>query len=135
LLAQARGHFEAARTALDRALALAESNPGNDDLAARALLQRSALELETGRPEAATVDARRALALEQRMAEPGTFSNRIGAAQLALARALRAQGNFPEAQAAFAAGLSHLEPSVGPDHPDTREARQGAASELPGPGR
>ena len=99
------------------------------------LVQRSVLELESHRPDAARSAAERALALEQKLAEPGTLSNRVGLAHLALARALRAQGKLPEAQAGFAAALAQLEPSLGADHPETQEARRGAGVAVAGPAR
>jgi eukaryotic-like serine/threonine-protein kinase len=123
LLAQARGDLGTARAAQDRAIALAEANRYEDFLPIL-LLRRSDLALASGAPERARADAARALALEQRAAEPGTFSHRIGRAQLALGRALNAQGKLAEAQAAFALARKHLEPSLGADHPDTQEARR-----------
>src|SRR6185503_6491651 len=105
--------------AYDRSISLGE----DQDLPVL-LLRRSAFELETGRPEAARADAAKALALALRSAEPGTFSSRVGRAQLALARALRVQGKLPAARNAFAAALTHLEPSLGAEHPETQEARR-----------
>jgi len=60
----------------------------------------------------------------QAAAEPGTFSSWRGRAHLALGRALQVQGRSGEARAAFASALEHLEPSLGADHPQTREARR-----------
>ena len=88
------------------------------------LLRRSALALESQRLVEARADAARAIDLEQRGAEPGSHSHRIGRAYLALGRALAAQGEREEAQAAFASALAHLEPTLGADHPETRAARQ-----------
>ncbi len=130
LLAQARTDNSAAGAAQDRAIALAEANQHLDFLALT-LLRRSDLALASGAPERARADAARALALEQRMAEPGTFSCRIGRAHLALGRALRSQGKFAEAQAAFALARKHLEPSLGAAHPETQEAQRGITSASP----
>ena len=122
LLAQRSGDLAAARAAHDRAVSLA------DEQALPALLvRRAALGLAEGRAAAAGADAARALDLARRDAAPDTPSSRVGLAQLALARALRAQGRAGEATAAYAAALAHLTPALGSDHPDTREARAGAS--------
>ena len=60
-------------------------------------------------------------------AEPSGFSSLVGRAYLALGSARRAQGELDAARGSFAASLEQLEPSLGTDHPDTREARQRAA--------
>jgi tetratricopeptide (TPR) repeat protein len=118
LLAHARGDFAAALAAHDRAVGLAEEQ----DLPIL-LLRRSPSALAAGRLDAAAEDARRALAIAQEAAEPGARSSLVGLAHLALARALRAQGKMGESGAAYTAALEHLEPTLGPDHPDSREAR------------
>ena len=46
----------------------------------------------------------------------------MGLARLVLARALSAQGKSNEARVAFAAALEHLRPTLGEDHPYTRDA-------------
>jgi hypothetical protein len=68
----------------------------------------------------------------QEGAEPGAFSSELGRAHLALGRALHAQGKLTEAQAAFSSALEHLVPSLGSDHPHTRQARQLAGFETRG---
>jgi tetratricopeptide (TPR) repeat protein len=123
LLAEKGGDLAAARAAHDRAVSLAD-----DQVLPALLVRRAALGLAEGRAEAAGADAARALDLVRRDAEPDTPSSRVGLAQLALARARRAQGRSAEAAAAYAAALAHLTPALGPDHPDTREARAGAAA-------
>ena len=45
-----------------------------------------------------------------------------------LGRALAGEGRTEEARAAFAAALAQLEPTLGADHPKTREAREAATS-------
>jgi hypothetical protein len=94
------------------------------------LLRRSAFALEAGDADAARSDAARALALASKDAEPGTPSSRVGRGHLAVARAALALGEPSAARAAYAAALTHLEPSLGPSHPETREARRFA--EAPG---
>ncbi len=119
LLQQARGNVDAARVAHDRAIAHGEEQ----DLPVL-LLRRSAFELEVGDADAARSDAARALALASSSAEPGTPSSRVGRAHLAVARASLALGKASEARTAYAAALTHLEPSLGADHLETQEARR-----------
>jgi len=88
------------------------------------LTRRSAVELAAGNLEQAAADSNRALTLLLPKAEPGSFTNKIGYAYLAQARALDAQGRHDDARSAARSGFEHLEKSLGPDHPDTRSARQ-----------
>ncbi len=125
LLERARGADAAARASYDRAIALAQGLEHRDVLPVL-LLRRSEFELAGGRADAALADAEQALATERRLAEAGTASNRVGHAQLVLARALLAVGRQEDARAAFAAAHAQLEPSLGASHPDTVEARRGA---------
>jgi hypothetical protein len=72
------------------------------------LLKRSAIELASGNTEQAIVDANRALSLQKTNAQPGSFSSRTGAAYLALARALHAQGKDDEARVAARSAAEQL---------------------------
>jgi hypothetical protein len=54
----------------------------------------------------------------------GELSCEIGRAQLALGRALLAQGKRDEARTALTAAVRHLTPTLGADHQETRLARQ-----------
>ena len=83
-----------------------------------------------GRLDAAQADAQKTLVLFQKSAGPGSVSSDIGLAYLTLGQVHAAQGKPEEARAAFGAALEHLEPTLGADHPKTREAAQGAASGL-----
>lgn len=65
---------------------------------------------------------------------PGTLTNKLGYAYLCIARALDAQGKHDEARAAARTAAEHFQSAPGPDHPDTRSARQQAAS-IPGSSR
>jgi tetratricopeptide (TPR) repeat protein len=86
--------------------------------------RRAIVELQAGRPDAAAADMTRALDLFQASTSPGIFSYRSGRAYLLLARALKAQGKEEEARAVARTAAEHLQSAVGPDHPDTRSARQ-----------
>lgn len=71
-----------------------------------------------GRIGEARRDAERALELSKDIARAGTPSADLGAAYLALGRALRADGEPEAARAAFGAAHEQLGPTLGPDHPD-----------------
>jgi tetratricopeptide (TPR) repeat protein len=92
-------------------------------------MRRCTVELEAGRPSQAAADVLRALKQLQAASPPGTFSSNIGRAYLNLGRALQAQGKSEEARAAFRSAAENLQNTLGPDHPDTRSARQLAESE------
>jgi eukaryotic-like serine/threonine-protein kinase len=127
LLYQARGDLQAAIAAADFSIAVAEASPTGSDYLPSFLLRRSGIELAMGRLEAAAADAERALRMEQKAAEPGTFSAAIGRAFLALGRALGVRGERNRARTALTSAEEHLRPSLGSDHPETREARRLAA--------
>jgi len=76
---------------------------------------------------AALAAADRAIAMARSSVEPGAFSKQIGLAQLALDRALHAQGRIEPARTALGSTVEHLTPTLGADHPDTRLARELAA--------
>jgi serine/threonine-protein kinase len=86
--------------------------------------RRGLIELQAGRPDAAAADVNKALELFQANTAPGVFSYRTGRAYLFLARALKAQGKEEDARAAARTAAEHLQSAAGPDHPDTRSARQ-----------
>jgi tetratricopeptide (TPR) repeat protein len=94
------------------------------------LIRRSTVEFNAKRPEDARRDAARALSLLQATSQPGTFSSNLGRAYLTLARALQAQGKSDEAKAAARSAAEHLQNALGPDHSDTRNARQLAGLET-----
>ena len=86
--------------------------------------RRGLIELQAGRPDAAVADMTKALELFQADMSRGVFSYRTGRAYLFLARALKAQGKEEDARAAARTAAEHLQSAAGPDHPDTRSARQ-----------
>jgi tetratricopeptide (TPR) repeat protein len=118
LLAQARGELETALRFANRAIALADVafHP-------RLLVRRSHLLLEMQRFDEARLDAERALELLRAASEPAIRSHDAGQAHLAVGRVLLAQGDSLGAKRALTSALDHLQPSLGPDHPATRMAR------------
>jgi serine/threonine protein kinase len=88
------------------------------------LTRRSAVALAAGNLDLAVADSNRAIALLLPKAEPGSFTNKIGFAYLAQARALDAQGKHDDARSAARSAFENLEKSLGPDHPETLGAQQ-----------
>lgn len=133
MIAQARG---------DLTLALKLANQGVDigegALKSRAgsyafpglLLTRSDIELASGRPDPALADANRSLSLLRASIGNG-YSAKIGAAYLAQAHALAAQGHTIETRAAAQSAAQQLAQAVGPDHPDTLSALALAGAPAP----
>jgi tetratricopeptide (TPR) repeat protein len=124
-----------ARADIDNALRLARQAVAIDEAAIKAggqgagvlpifLFRQSAIELEARQTDAALADAARAVNLLQTSNQPGTYSSNLGRAYLTLGRALQAQGKREEARAAARSATEHLQSTLGPDHPETRAARQ-----------
>src|ERR1700685_3929007 len=88
------------------------------------LLNRSSIELASGNLEQASVDANRALTFLGSNTQPNSFSSTLGYAHLGVARTLDAQGKRDKAREEAALAAENLEKCLGPDHPDTRAARQ-----------
>jgi eukaryotic-like serine/threonine-protein kinase len=128
LLALARGDAAAALVDADRAVALADSKPETRKSLAILLMRRATVQMGARRYEAARVDAERALTLQVEAIGPEVHSRWNGLAYLTLARALQAQGKPNEARVAYASALEHLGPTLGTDHPETREASEKARS-------
>jgi tetratricopeptide (TPR) repeat protein len=128
LNALVRGDFATAMKLSDRAVSIDEAavKAGGEGIfyLPTLLIIRSAVELEASHPDQAAADASRALGLSQVGTTPGTLSSIQGSALLALGRALQAQGKLDEARGAFRSATEHLQSTVGPNHPDTRSARQ-----------
>ncbi len=94
------------------------------------LVSRSDTERQLGQTEEAAADASRALGLLQAATQPGKLSSALGRAYLTLGRALQSQGKRDDAHAAFRSAAENLQDAVGPDHPDTRSARQLAEADT-----
>jgi serine/threonine-protein kinase len=130
MLASARGDHRTAVAKADRGIALAEVNSQGLDYLPIFLIRRADINLKAGRFEEARADADRAIAMEQKAVAPGSSSSTIGRAYLMLGHALRAHGKLEAARVAGASALENLEPSLGADHPKTRDARRIAAVEV-----
>ncbi len=133
LNAQASGDSSSALAYSAQAVAIAEAaikagGQGADYLPIM-LRRRADIELQAGRLNQAAEDARRAVSLQEKLSEPGTFSSIVGHSYFTLGKALLAQGKKEEARSAFAVAVQHLESSLGSQHADTVSA--GKLAELP----
>jgi tetratricopeptide (TPR) repeat protein len=127
-LALERGDAATALSESDRAVALAEAGQKRQPTYLRRLLvRRSEIRLRLGRAAEAAADAERCLRLELDATDPRSASSYVGGAHLAVGRALSALGRGAEARSAFEAAASILEPTLGAEHPDSREARRRVA--------
>ncbi len=135
LNAQAKGDLAQAATLANQSVTMMEElgQKGRSpaDYFGKALVHRSEIALQAGRPGDALRDASRALPILQEAALPDSFSADVGYACLSLGRALRAAGRSDEAYANFRSAAQHLEGALGTDHPDARIARQLATISAP----
>ena len=90
------------------------------------LVRRSAVELELHQSQQSAADVEQALTLFRHTIDDETLSSHVGRAYLAQGRVLKQQGKITEAREAFAQAAKHLEDTLGPNHPDTRAARESA---------
>ena len=130
LYAAAGGDEAQALTRADRALAMVEASVkatgGGGYLLPVLQLRRADLLLRLGRPDQSATQAKRIVDDLAASNPPGTPSRSLGQAHLALARALKAAGNDPEARAAFSSAYDRLRGALGPEHAETLEALRGS---------
>jgi eukaryotic-like serine/threonine-protein kinase len=122
--AQAAGDLDGAISLINQALQTAQRSEQGRDAVPRGKLWRSQIELDMDRFEDARVDAGSARDLFLQTVEPGTPSVFLGSIELALGRALQAQGKLAEARSAFRAAVEQFRPAIGNDAPSTRTAEQ-----------
>jgi serine/threonine-protein kinase len=127
LLAQARGELQSALELANESVATVEAlikqgREGSSYLPIF-LARRAEIQLQLGRREEARSDAARAVKMLETI-QPGTFSAHLGRAYLALGRSLSAPGEEEEAHAPFRAAVEQMQSALGPDHAETRSARQ-----------
>jgi eukaryotic-like serine/threonine-protein kinase len=132
MLADSEGDLKTSSKLADEAVRKTEAaiNSGKQgaDFLPIALLRRSTVKLASGQHDEAEADATRALQLFQASTQPGATSAYIGHAYLTLGHVEQARGKSEEARAAFRSAAEHFQNTLGPDHPDTREAQQLANS-------
>jgi serine/threonine-protein kinase len=88
------------------------------------LLDLSRLESKRGSAATAEARARDALAIAEGLAGGITPSSWTGRSLLVLGTSRAAQGQVAEARDLFDRALAHMEPTLGPEHPATIEARR-----------
>jgi len=130
LLALARGDLPAALRLANQAIGIDEASMQRGGPSAAylpvLLVRRSVVELELDQAQQAAADADRALALFRKAFDDGTLSSHVGRAYLAQGRVLQQEGKPKEAQEAFSLAAKHLEDTLGPNHSDSRMARESA---------
>ena len=109
-------------------IAICEATPEGRDRLMVYLTRRARVRMQLQQFEEARADSAQAVALAQKIAGPDVLTSGIGRAYLALARALKAQGNLDEARVAYAAAVKHLESSLGKENAETVEAVKGTGS-------
>lgn len=133
--AMAKGDVPGAMRLADEAVTITEtavkSGRGGAILLPWLLTRRATIEVAVHRPNDAVADAERALTLLRAAVVPGTFSNRLGQAYLALASARAAVGKADEARAAARSAAEQLQNTVGANQSETRRARQLAGLDAP----
>ncbi|HEX4285911.1 MAG TPA: serine/threonine-protein kinase [Terracidiphilus sp.] len=134
-IALARGDFLSARRYAQEAVSLDEASMRRIGQCAAylptLLIRQAQVDFRTGQPAAATAEARRALTLLHGEEDTGIPSSNVGRANLVLAQALGLAGQQDEAQNASRRAYANLQTTVGPDHPDTRLARDLADARQP----
>jgi serine/threonine protein kinase/tetratricopeptide (TPR) repeat protein len=127
LLTQAHGDLHGALMGANSAASILEANIAAGQQTGgylpTVLRRRAEIEQALGRYTEAERDARRAIELLHSQVEPGEPNAGVGLAYLSLAQALNAEGRNDDAQRAFASASEQLEPTLGVDHPATRQAR------------
>jgi len=135
LIAYARRDLASALRQVTEALAITEAavkaGGQGGHLLPFLLISAATFELEAGKPQAAVVHAQRAVALLGNAAQQGSFSTRVGRADAILGRALRAVGKDAEARAALQLAAEQLAGSLGPNNPESVEARRLASVASP----
>jgi tetratricopeptide (TPR) repeat protein len=128
LIAQCRGDLRNALNLANQAVEIvqgsAKAGRGGTEFLQLFLMRRSGIELDMHRVDEAVTDAEHALNMARHSAPSGAFSSYLGWDYLALGRALKAQGKRQQARAALQSASEHLQGTLGPDHPETRAARQ-----------
>jgi serine/threonine-protein kinase len=128
LIAMEKGDLASALQLTDGAIsaiqASVKSGHGGGVSLPNLYIDRSAIDLALGNAGEAEADAGHALAALHAQDSPSDDSSKLGRAYLAEARALAAQGKSIETRTTASHALANLQGSVGPDHPDTRSARQ-----------
>jgi tetratricopeptide (TPR) repeat protein len=113
-----------ANQAVDAVEAATKAGKAGSNYLPAVYLRRAKVELHASSLAAAAGDVAKALDLLQKDAPSQGLSSKWGRAYLLRARVCKAQGKDEEARTAARSAVQHLQSALGPDHPDTRSARQ-----------
>ena len=133
VLASARGETGEARKQFSESVRLYDGIDAKFSAGALALLGLARAELAAGNADAAEKAARRALALAESFVDAGAPSYLAGLSLAELGRIELTRRQTETGHATLASAVLHLERTLGPEHPSTREAR--ARAERAGDGR
>ena len=122
-VAVARGDLNHALAVANAAMSLLESHPRYRSSIPLALRRRAEILLELGHFSEARQDAERMVALAAESSPADLPSAGLGTAYLALGEALNGEHRDAEARAALERAITHLEVSLGREHPETTRAR------------
>jgi serine/threonine-protein kinase len=128
MIAQARGDYQKALALADEAVGILEASMKSGGLGASnlptVLARRADVKLDLHRYQDAETDAALAIEKMRPLQEPGALTTSLGRAYFRLGRALLGQGRTDAARAALKTAIENLESALGPDHPETRRARE-----------
>jgi len=124
LLALRRGDAAAARRLFEESVGDFDKWPAKISLNVLALVGLSRAENAVGDREAAESTARRGLVLAETFVDKDSPSYLVGLSESALAEAQRNGGQREAARASAARAVSHLERTLGADHPAAVDARR-----------
>ena len=124
LLALGRRETVKARAELTESTALFESAKARLAQNVHALIGLARAEAALGNVEPAESAARRAIALADSMVEKGSPSYLVGCAKAALGEIQLARGQPEAARTSLTEAVTHLQPTLGTDHPATGAARR-----------
>jgi eukaryotic-like serine/threonine-protein kinase len=124
VLAAANGDAVEARNRFEESLRLYDSTPARLAWGVLALVGSARAELATGHPQQAETAARRALTLAESFVDEGAPSYLVGLSLATLGEIEQSGGRKEQGRATLEKAVGHLETTLGPDHPATREARR-----------
>jgi hypothetical protein len=130
VLAAHRGDADEARSQFADSVRLYDTIPAKFAWGVLALAGLADAELATGHPEAASAAAKRALTLAESFVDRGARSYLVGLSLVEVGRAELALHDAAAAGATFRTALDHLQETLGPDHPATKNALR-LVSSLP----
>jgi eukaryotic-like serine/threonine-protein kinase len=128
LIALEKHDLPTALRMMDQAIAIIQAavkaNGGGSFALPGLYVRRSEVDLAMGHASDAEADAEKALSALHADPNSPEISSRVGQAYLAQARALESEGKAAQAHTAASQALAQLQGSIGPDHPDTKGARE-----------